>query len=104
MFILLCQMETKTTINSCLRCIIVQCLHSIPFSIRRDAKVRTRSLKWFCQKSTLVHLRIEGRPALHSKFASLTNRVHIARTQTGHQSILIFTFSHTIYVKCKFLT
>jgi len=23
--------------------------------------------------------------------------VHIAWTQTGHQSILIFTFSHTIY-------
>jgi len=39
-----------------------------------------------------------------SKFASVTNRVHIAWTQTGRQSIFIFTFSHTIYVKCKFLT
>jgi len=37
-------------------------------------------------------------PVLHGKFASVTNRVHIAWTQTGHQSILIFTFSHTIYV------
>jgi len=26
-----------------------------------------------------------------------------AWTQTGRQSILILTFSHTIYVKCKFL-
>jgi len=33
-----------------------------------------------------------------------TNRVHIAWTQTGRQSILIFTFLNTIYVKCKFLT
>jgi len=37
-------------------------------------------------------------PALHDKFASVTNRVHIAWTQTGRQSILIFIFSHTIYV------
>jgi len=40
---------------------------------------------------------------LHGTFASVTNRVHIAWTQTGRQSILIFTISHTIYVKCKFL-
>ena len=40
--------------------------------------------------------------ALHDKFASVTNRVHITWTQTGRHSILIFTFSPTIYVKCKF--
>ena len=37
------------------------------------------------------------------KFASVNNRGHIAWTQKGLQSILIFTFYHTIYVKCKFL-
>jgi len=37
-------------------------------------------------------------PALHGKFSSVNNRVHIAWTQTGRQSILIFTFYHTIYV------
>jgi len=31
-------------------------------------------------------------PALHGK-NGVTNRVHIAWTQTGHQSILVFTFS-----------
>jgi len=36
--------------------------------------------------------------ALHGKFASVTNRVHITWAQTGRHSILIFTFSHTIYV------
>jgi len=36
--------------------------------------------------------------ALHGKFASVNNRVHIAWTKTGCQSIFIFTFSHTIYV------
>ena len=37
-------------------------------------------------------------PALHGQFASVNNRVYIALTQTGRQSILIFTFSHNIYV------
>jgi len=31
-------------------------------------------------------------PALQGKFASVYNRVHIVWTQTGRQSILIFTF------------
>ena len=42
--------------------------------------------------------------SLHGKFASVTNRFHIAWTQTGRQSILMFTFCRTINVKCKFLT
>jgi len=41
--------------------------------------------------------------ALRGKFTSVTNRVHTEWTQTGRQSILIFTVSHTIYEKCKFL-
>jgi len=41
--------------------------------------------------------------AIHGKFASVNNRIHIAWTQTGCQSILILTFFHTIYVKCQFL-
>ena len=43
-----------------------------------------------------IHLRIEWRPVcVHAIWTRLV---------TGRQSILIFTFSHTIYVKCKFLT
>ena len=59
---------------------------------------------WMTTRLRSCDMNAIGDAANHGKFASVTNRIHIAWTQTGRQSILIFTFSLTIYVKCNFLT